>query len=91
MKKVILHPGQMLLYESARNFKIDFNLKRTYIFEAKPFVHNLLPLRIYSKRYKRLPHGRPQDLVGDFYTNIFVHFKPSNISWFTKDNLWKYE
>ena len=88
MNQVVLHPGQMLLYESARNFKIDFNFKRTSL---KPLVQNLLPLRIYSKGFKRLPHGRPQSLVGDFYTNIFVHFKPSNITWFTKDNLWKYE
>jgi prolyl 4-hydroxylase len=24
----------------------------------------------------RLPHGRPQPLVGDYYCNLFVHFKP---------------
>lgn len=44
MKKVVLHSGQMLLYESARNFKIDFNFERTFL---KPLVHNPFAL-LYS-------------------------------------------
>lgn len=42
MKKVVLHPGQMLLYESARNFKIDFNLKRTYLKRSPLYITSCL-------------------------------------------------
>ena len=37
----------------------------------------------------KLPHGRVKPLIGDSYTNIFVHFKPSNHE-FDNNNAWKY-
>ena len=44
--KIVLQPGQVLWYESAR-----------------------------------LPHGRPEVFKGEFYDNMFVHFKPSSKAW----------
>ena len=29
----------------------------------------------------RLPHGRPLSFEGEFYDNVFVHFKPSSKQW----------
>ena len=29
----------------------------------------------------KLPHGRPEPFAGQFYDNIFVHFKPSSKNW----------
>ena len=37
----------------------------------------------------RLPHGRPKPLHGDHYSNIFVHFKPANVAWYTDNDIWK--
>ena len=44
--QIMLSPGQMLFYESAK-----------------------------------LPHGRPQPFTGEYYDNIFVHFKPAGKNW----------
>ena len=44
--QVVLRPGEMLFYESAR-----------------------------------LAHGRPSVFRGQFYDNIFVHYKPRSRSW----------
>ena len=37
----------------------------------------------------RLPHGRTRPLHEDHYSNIFVHFRPANVSWYTDNNIWK--
>ena len=37
----------------------------------------------------RLPHGRTKPLHGDHYSNIFVHFKPANVAWYTDNDIWK--
>ena len=37
----------------------------------------------------KLPHGRVKPLVGDSYTNIFVHFKPLDHA-FYDNSVWKY-
>ena len=29
----------------------------------------------------KLPHGRPEVLTGEYYDNIFVHFKPASKTW----------
>ena len=29
----------------------------------------------------KLPHGRPQAFTGEYYDNIFVHFKPAGKNW----------
>jgi len=29
----------------------------------------------------RLPHGRPEPFEGEFYDNVFVHFKPASKQW----------
>ena len=38
----------------------------------------------------RLPHGRTEPLHGDHYSNIFVHFKPANVTWYTDNDMWKW-
>ena len=37
----------------------------------------------------RLPHGRTRPLEGQNFTNIFVHFRPREMEWFTEDGQWK--
>ncbi len=47
--EIILHPGEMLLYESAK-----------------------------------MPHGRVKPFKGNFFDNVFVHFKPSK-AWYDEE------
>ena len=32
----------------------------------------------------KLPHGRPEVFTGEYYDNIFVHFKPSSRHWWRR-------
>ena len=32
----------------------------------------------------KLPHGRPQTFTGEYYDNIFVHFKPTSRHWWRR-------
>ena len=49
----------------------------------------LMPGEMLLYESARLPHGRTRGLQGENFTNIFVHFRPTNIQWFTDDGMWK--
>jgi len=42
----------------------------------------LEPGQILWYESARLPHGRPVPFEGEFYDNVFVHFKPASKQWF---------
>ena len=56
---------------------------------GRPHQVELRPGEMLLYESARLPHGRTRPLEGQNFTNIFVHFRPSNIQWFTDDAMWK--
>ena len=42
---------------------------------------SLTPGQMLFYESAKLPHGRPEVFTGEYYDNIFVHFKPASKAW----------
>ena len=65
-RKLILRPGEMIFYESAR-FVHCYSLSMMSI-----------QIRFDVCLSSRIPHGRVEAMEGNFYDNLFVHFRLKN-------------